>query len=217
MSQTTFPFVPEQQQEGPAPEKSAPGSRRTLLIVVGGAVLAVVVGIAAWLLFFAGGAEESSGPVVTKKVRAGAPSAPAKVNPKPSALPSAFEGNTGRNPFKPLIATAAPASDPSPGTGPVGSTAPVAPVAPVAGSTPQPPQAPATTQPVSALKFTVVSVPANNATATVKVGATQYVVKRGDTFATYFKMLNITQGKFITFAYGDIIVTLAEGQSVNFS
>lgn len=238
MSQTTFPFAPEQQLE-PEAEGGEAASRRPTLLVIGGAVAAVVLGIAAWLLFFSGGDADTAAPVVTKKVLGGAAQPAPSVKPVPVPLPAAFEGTTGRNPFKPLVSTAAPAEAPSnrPIT-PVGPVAPVGqppivnvpPAAPPVVNVPPaappvvnvPPAAPPVTAPTTpppppaaTVVVTLMSVSADSKKAVIQVGTKKYSLTAdadGVPFATNFVLLNLSEAKYATIKYGDVNYPLTLGQ-----
>jgi hypothetical protein len=133
MTEHTVPMAGTALAEPPAPvlppgaeDDAADAGNRRKLLLVGGALGAVVVLLAAYFLL-KGGSDTpatSSSPLLPHHVAA----APAKTGhhaktTKPVKLPTAFKGNVGRDPFKPLyVAPLAPAAGSGAGTSTPGQT-----------------------------------------------------------------------------------------------
>lgn len=109
MSESTFPFGGTAAETD---ETERRGTRRALLLV--GGVVATLVLVASSYLLLTGEAEEESFtvPPAARSVTAPAPTPRAVV-----ALPAAFDGDLGRNPFKALYVLPAGATDPQPSGG----------------------------------------------------------------------------------------------------
>lgn len=76
-------------------------------LAVFGLIGLVVVGLLGWLLLGSGGGEDTQAVVPSGK--RGLVAAPATPSAKPTTLPPASNGALGRDPFRPVISTAAPA------------------------------------------------------------------------------------------------------------
>ena len=169
-------------------EKFAPRERLILIIFGLIAVLALI-----YFLFLSGGGGKPEGftPKPGTTVKSATPTA------SPKAVPQTFEVFEGKDPFQPLIV---PSSAPSPQ--PSGS--------PTASPTPGPDGGPNGSQRVSLLDIST-----RNGTrfATVEVDGKDYDVKKGDTFAGSYRVLDLT-ASCGTFVFGDERFTLCVGQEV---
>lgn len=196
MSESTFPF--SGQAAAATGETERRGTRRALLL--GGGVVTTLVLAAGGFLLLGGEAEEASF-VVPPGARS---AAPAKPTPPPVvALPAAFDGDLGRNPFKALYVLPPAATDGQPsvggagsdggtttpsGTGavPVGDTPPVGPPpaapVPVSAPVPGPVTPPAPTEREYALVLRSVSGEGAARTASFTVDGAAMTAKVGDTF-----------------------------------
>lgn len=193
--------------KGATQDEPQPGGRRRTLLLAGLAVLAVlVVGGIAWFLL-AGGDDE----VVA------APPAPAGAAPSVSAAPTQaptgppiarLSGVKARNPFVPLV-TPKPPAPPAPA--PSASTAPT--VSPVAGPTAGTGTG---TLPTSskAVVLQLVSLDKTTKTATYKVDGRTFKVSNGSVFATYFKLVAVTDGSCTITQYGDVTVPTCVGSKL---
>jgi hypothetical protein len=201
MSEQNFPLgggVGVAEPEPTVEETPAGGSRGVLLAVLGLAV-AVVIGLAAYFLLFSGGSEEvASGPVTSPAPSAStAPStAPSASAPAPAAVPPTFDENVGTDPFKAQVV--APAPEPS---GAAAGTA-----------------ASTGTTSGTVVQLQLLSVADDSSVLDAQVDGTPYKgLAVGSSFATYFKVYGIFDGRCAGFLFGDQTVALCEGDTANLS
>lgn len=202
MSEQNFPLgaggVGVAEPEPAAEETPAGGSRGVVLAVLGLAV-AVVIGLAAYFLLFSGGSEEvAAGPVPPAAPSASAPAASAAPSASaPAVVPPTFDENVGTDPFKPQVVAPAPApSGAAAGTG--GST-----TGTTGGTT---------------VTLQLLSVADDSSVLDAKVDGKPYSgLAVGSSFATYFKVYGIFDGRCAGFLFGDQTVALCEGDTTNLS
>jgi hypothetical protein len=163
-------------------------ARRERMIVL--ALAGVIVVALVYVLFLSGGGGGpegfSGGPTVTRR----SPTPSASATPP---APQTFEVFEGKDPFLPLVA---PTMAGTPQPQPSGS--------------PQP-----STQPTPGQHVVLEAVFVRNGTrfATVSVNGTEYTVKKGDTFAGNYRVVDLS-GQCGTFVFGDERFTLCVGQEV---
>jgi len=220
MSDTSaFPFG----SAGGSGDDAARPDRRKLLLFVAVGVLAVAL-VGYLLTAVIGGKFQGKAPP------AGGPSLPpiaggplalpgASAQPSPNASPAPTPGPqsfaiTGdRNPFIPLVTEGAGAGSGAvpaiPGT--PGGTLPAVPGTPGgtgSAPSPSPSGAPTTTT------FKLVSV--SGTYAAVTINEKSYTVKPGQTFATKYRLITISDGKCAEFTQSGNPLSLCEGQTVTF-
>lgn len=212
-------------------EEPSEGSNKKVLVAGGVAAGLAVVAAMSYVLLAGGSDDTETGVVAAAKHT---------VTQKPTAAPSPaksapaiqkFTGKNARDPFKALVVEPAAASGgstastsgsssgstgSSSGTGSTsgstsGSTTSGGTVAnPVGGSTSG--STPKSTDPVT---ITLVSVTSTDTAATFTLDKQSYKnVKPQATFGTYFKLLNLTEGKCGAVQYGDVTFDMCEGDSL---
>lgn len=226
----TFPFAGPDTLEGvPATEEAvAKGRNRTALIaaVVVGAL--VLVG-AAYFLFLSGGSssDSTSGAPLTHvtKPKVTAPKTGTAAKPAAPTGTKAFTQAVGKDPFKPLVVantastsgtgtstgTTSTSSTSSSSTTSSTSTATTSTTGATTGTTTGTTAAPRSQTPIS---LSLLSVKADNSSASLKVNGRSTVVAVGATFATYFRVMALWDGKCGTFQYGDEAFNLCAGHSI---
>jgi len=163
--------------------------------------------------------------------------------PKPKPVPTRFDSDTGRNPFRslatpPPVSSAPVPNDPistvggvTPDTGGVPGTVPGTGGTGTGGTgTGTPTVVPgkgtesaqsgelsqSATVPRVPSIVRLTTVAATNSSANVLVGSQTYVVRKGDVFATFFKLVRMEDGRSATFQYGDVLFDLKEGERAVF-
>lgn len=227
----TFPFAGTDTLEGaPATEEAAPkGRNRTALIaaVVAGAL--VLVGAGYFLFLSGGSSSDTTGGAPLTHVTTPKVSAPKTGTVAKPAVPTgtkAFTQAVGKDPFKPLVVadnTSSTGSSTSSGstsststtsgssTTSSTSTATTSTTGATTGTTTGTTTAPRSQTPIS---LSLLSVKSDNSTASLKVNGRSTVVAVGATFATYFRVMALWDGKCGTFQYGDEAFNLCAGHSI---
>ena len=175
------------EQEGGGRWQRLQPRERALIIIVG-----IIAGLAlVYVLLSSGGkGKPESFPVTTP--RSTSASNPATPTPAVTAPPQSFDDLSGKDPFRPLVASGGVTPVPSPGSSP-GSTG---------GAT-------------GSQRVTLIAISGSGTsrTATVEVNSTEYQVKEGDTFAGSYRVKDLT-ANCGTFVFGDETFTLCVGQEV---
>lgn len=211
-------------------DESATGSNKRVLVAGGIAAGLAVVAAMSYVLLSGGSGDTATGVVATPKR-----TATAQPSAAPTAAPSApaikkFNGSNARDPFKALVVepvAAAPGGAAGSGSPVVGgasgggspaTTAPSPTAPPTVPSTAPTPVTPSvTSKPRSADPVTIslVSVASNDTSANFTLNTKAYKgVKPQATFGTYFKLLNLTQGKCGAVQYGDVTFEMCKGDSL---
>lgn len=129
--------------------------------------------------------------------------------PSPSESPPRFTIDTvqGRDPFLPLIV---------PDTAPTGEPTPGATTSPSPGGSPSPTTSPTGGGGSSAARrvtLLAIATESGQREARVRVDDSEYVVAQGETFATNFRVVELTE-RCGTFVHGDERFTLCVGEQV---
>jgi hypothetical protein len=164
---------------------------RALIIIVG--VIAALALI--YVLFLSGGSSKPEAfPSFTPRPAASSPTV--LPTTAPAAVPETMDVLEGKDPFRPLVGT----TGGSTGGATTGGTT----------STPGPSGGASGSQ-----RVTLVSISGSGSSrvANVDVDSTEYTVKEGQTFATSYRVKNLTSSCG-TFVFGDETFTLCVGQEV---
>lgn len=212
-------------------EEPTEGSNKRVLVAGGVAAGLAIVAAMSYVLLSGGSDNTDTGVVAAAKHTVATPqptAAPAKSAP---AIKK-FTGKNARDPFKALVvepvaasggtgATGSPASGSgsSGSTSATGSTSGTTSGSTTSGGTSVTPgtvsgvgSAPKSANPVT---ITLVSVTASDTAASFKLDKQAYSgVKPQQTFGTYFKLLNLTEGKCGAVQYGDVTFEMCEGDSL---
>jgi hypothetical protein len=198
------------------------------LLVIGGVAAGLAVVAAMSYVLLSGGSEDPDLGVIASPGRtvAAQPSAPPTGAASAPAIKK-FTGKNARDPFKalvvePVAAAAGTGSTSGTTSGTTGTTSGTTTgttsgttsgsTTPTVAPTASPTAAPRATDPVT---ITLVSVAAGDTSANFKLDGTAVKgVKPQATFATYFKLLNLTQGKCGAIQYGDVTFEMCEGDSI---
>jgi hypothetical protein len=225
-------------------EAGQSASRKKLFVAGGVAAALVAVGGLSYVVLGSGGDDVPTGAVaVTHTPAASQPTdAPSTATSAPAI--AKFKGSNARDPFKALVvenaaatsgtgsAAATSSGSSSSSTSGSSSSAGASTSGSTTGGTGTGTAATGTTagsgstdagtsgsttylpRPKTGLKVTLVSVVSNDTSAVVTVDGQKYTVKPLDEFDTYFRLLNLRQGRCGAVQFGDVAFDLCEGQSI---
>lgn len=192
------------------------GAKRTLVSVVVSLLLVATAVLSTWLMASAG---------VFTGTEQDLPSAPAGTTPttiaaaagESLAINSGFQVSQPRDPFKPLVVTGTGGDDGSTTTTTGSGDGSTTTTQPGATTTTQPGATTTTTasNDPDGIRVVLLEVRTEGGSrvAVVEVDGTTYTVGVGDTFATSFKVVSLTDNGGV-FTFGDSAFTLAVGQSI---
>ena len=201
MSEPIFPGPPADAAPtgNPVEETSAGGNRKALLALAAVGT-ALVAGAAAFFLLSGSSGEEE---FVAAPPRPATSVAAPVASPTPSVVVKAAKVSvTGRDPFRPLFATAPPAPTAAPDSAPT--------AAPEPSSAPTQPTAPT-------VALGVTKVDPLGQTATVTVDGKVYKTTLNKVFGKFFVMYSVFNSECVGVLYGDQSVPVCKGRVTTIS